>query len=697
MKYLSFLSLIAVWLFGCSHSKKDQHFTVQSPDGQITVDFLLLSGKPAYTVAFKGQTQIDTSYLGFQFRNQPDLMTNLQVSKDTISSVDDTWEMSWGEQREVRNHYHELKLTLEETTSPNRTFDLIFRVFDDGIGFRYAFPEQQALGDEVVILQEHTEFNLTSDPTVYWIPGDWDIYEYLYNTTRFSKINAYDVFVPGDHLGQVYLNSNAVNTPVTMKTDDGVYLSFHEADLTNYAGMTLKVDTAGLRMVSELVGNKKDDAKVKTKAPFVTPWRTIQIADRAGALIESKLIVNLNDPNQLGDISSWFKPMKYVGIWWDMHLKTKTWDYASGNHGATTAYTKELIDFAADNGFGGVLVEGWNTGWETWTDPNMRDTIFDFTTPYPDYDLPYLAKYAQSKGTNLIMHHETSAAVQRYEERMEPAYQLMNKLGIHAVKTGYVGAITPEGEYHHGQWMVNHYQKTVEEGAKYQIAIDMHEPIKATGKRRTFPNEVAREGVRGQEYNAWAAGGASPPEHLPIIAFTRMLAGPIDYTPGIFNITLKPEIPDHPIHTTLAQQLSLYVNIYSPIQMAADLIQYYQGNPAFRFIQDVAVDWEQTKVLDGEVGDFLVTARQERGAENWFVGGFTDENPRPYTLKLDFLEDGKVYEARVYRDAVDTDFNTNPTAIDIVELEVKKGDEIPVNMAAAGGFAVSLMPKSKTD
>ncbi|WP_258100020.1 glycoside hydrolase family 97 protein [Marinoscillum pacificum] len=691
MKNFLALFLAGFILASCGESD-DMAYQVQSPDSQIEVTFMTLGGKPAYSVSYKGKTQIDTSYLGFEFKDQQPLAGNLSVTKNQLSSADETWEMQWGEQREVRNQYNELRLTLQESEAPNRTFDLVFKAYNDGIGFRYEFPEQEAFPGEVVITEELSEFNLTGDHKVWWIPGDWDIYEYLYTESKFSKINAYDMFIEGDHLGQVKLNSNAVNTPVTMKSDDGIYLSFHEADLTDYAGMTLKVDTSSLSMVSELVGNDAG-IKVKTKAPFVTPWRTIQIADRAGDLLESKLIVNLNDPNELGDITSWFKPMKYIGIWWDMHLNRRTWDYASGNHGATTEYTKELIDFAAKNDMGGVLVEGWNTGWETWTDPNMRDTIFDFTTSYPDYNLEYLAGYGAGKGVQIIMHHETSGAVARYEERMEPAYQLMNKLGIHSVKTGYVGTVIPDGEYHHGQWMVNHYQNTLNTGAKYQVAINMHEPIKATGLRRTYPNAISREGARGQEYNAWAGEGASPPSHLPTIAFTRMLSGPFDYTPGIFNLSLKPYKEDHPIKSTLALQLGLYVNIYSPIQMAADLIDYYKGNPAFQFILDVGVDWEQSKVLDGEPGDFLVTARQEKGTDDWFVGGMTDENARPYTLKLDFLEAGKTYTAKVYRDADDTHYLDNPTAIDIVEMEVTKSDEIPVNMKEAGGFAVSLIAK----
>ncbi|MBV6645612.1 MAG: glycoside hydrolase family 97 protein [Cyclobacteriaceae bacterium] len=687
MRYL--IPLFALLLLA-SCSKEDA-FQIQSPDKKIEVKVMLLDGRPAYQVFYKQQVQIDTSYLGFDFQNQPSIGDGLQVEKFTMSASSDIWEMQWGEQSRVKNEYSELVLTLKESGEPGRSFDLTFRVFDDGIGFRYSFPKQSGM-EEVVILDENTEFQLTGDHRTWWIPGDWDIYEYLYNTTRFSEIDALSKFIPGDHLGQVYIPENAVNTPVTMKTAEGVYLSFHEADLTNYAGMTLQVDTANLSMTSELVGNKAS-IKAKLSAPFDTPWRTIQIADRAGDLIESKLIVNLNDPNELGDISSWFSPMKYIGIWWDMHLDRKTWDYASGRHGATTEYTKELIDFASKNNIGGVLVEGWNTGWETWTEPDQRATIFDFTTPYPDYDLEEVVRYGKEKGVELIMHHETSAAVSRYEERMDEAYQLMERLGIHSVKTGYVGTIIPDGEYHHGQWMVNHYQKTLDYGAKHKVAINMHEPIKATGLRRTYPNMISREGLRGQEYNAWADGGASPPEHLPIIAFTRMLAGPIDYTPGIFNPSLKPYVEDHPVKTTIAQQLSLYVVIYSPVQMAADLIENYRGNPAFQFIRDVPVNWEQTKVLDGEIGDFVVIGRQERGTNDWFVGGLTDENPRSYTLSLDFLAEGKTYIAKIYKDTPETNWETNPTAIDISEQEVTSADQLSFDMAGAGGFAVSLIVK----
>ena len=455
---------------------------------------------------------------------------------------------------------------------------------------------------------------------------------------------------------------------------------------------------------SNLVGSRNSDHKVKRTLPFSTPWRSIMITDKAKDLIESNLTINLNEPNKLGKIP--FKPMKYVGIWWEMHIDKSTWDYAgsqnagnanvrdlkpTGKHGATTANTKKYIDFAAAHGFGGVLVEGWNTGWEHWIGFADREGVFDFVTPYPDYDIDELSTYAKSKGVEIIMHHETSAATETYTRQLHPAFQLMKKHGMGSVKTGYVGTILPEGEYHHGQYMVNHYQQVIETAAEYGIAVNAHEPIKDTGLRRTYPNFVAREGLRGQEFNAWASDGGNPPEHLPIVAFTRMLSGPIDFTPGAFDLEITSK-PNNQINTTLAQQLALYVVIYSPLQMACDLPENYEANPtAFQFIKDVGVDWEQTKVLDGEVGDFVVIARQERESLNWFVGGITDENPRNYTVKFNFLDEGRVYEARIYKDAADAHFKTNPYPIKTEKLKIRKGDSLNFQMAAGGGFAISVM------
>ncbi|NNE29373.1 MAG: glycoside hydrolase family 97 protein, partial [Saprospiraceae bacterium] len=620
----------------------------------------------------------------------------------SAKEISENWEQPWGEQRTVSNNCSELIVHLQEESAPHRKMNIQFRVFDDGVGFRYALLAQEEI-DSVAILDEKTEFRLTGDHTAWWIPGDWDIYEHLYNTSRVSEI---DALSKSGHpnLAQTTIPHNAVNTPVTMRTQSGLHIAIHEANLTDYAGMTLKVDPEKLILTSGLVGSGNQDYKVKRALPFTTPWRTIQIGEKAGDLIESTMILNLNEPNKLGDVS-WFEPKKYIGIWWEMHVDKASWDFgmtqdkngkwidtgkAHGRHGATTQNTKRYIDFASANDIKGVLVEGWNTGWEKWIGFDDREGVFDFVTPYPDYDLEELSRYGKEKGVEIVMHHETSAAPRTYEKQLDTAYALMQRLGIHSVKTGYVGKIIPEGEYHHGQWMVNHYRKALETAAKYQVAINAHEPIKATGIRRTYPNAISREGLRGQEFNAWASDGGNPPEHLPIVAFTRMLAGPIDFTPGVFDIAL-PTKPNNQINTTLAQQLALYVVIYSPIQMACDPPENYENQPAFQFIRDVGVDWEQTKVLNGEVGDFVTIAREERATGNWFVGGITDEVARKTELNFDFLEEGASYSSIIYKDGPGADYQKNPTSISIEEVDLKKGSNLIVDLASGGGFAISLI------
>jgi len=659
--------------------------SVSSPDEHIEIEFFLSDSRPGYRVFYKDEVVIDSSMLGFELQGAESMVDGFEITKTTSSSFAETWEMPWGEQRKVLNEYNELQIQLRENTGELRQMNLIFRVFNGGIGFRYEFPEQENL-DELIISDE-----LTGNHEVWWLPGDWDIYEHLYSHTKFTEI---DALTKRNHpnLGQhTYIPENAVLTPVTMRTDNGLHLSFHEADLTNYAGMTLKVDTVSLGMTSELVGSEITGYKAKVSVPFKTPWRTIQIAEKAGELIESNMMVNLNDPNKLGDVS-WFEPMKYVGIWWEMHLGISTWDLASGRHGATTENARRYIDFAAANNIGGVLVEGWNTGWERWIGFPDREGVFDFVTPYEDYDLQGVVDYGKSKGVDLIMHHETSAAPRTYEQQMDTAFALMQSLDIHSVKTGYVGKIIPEGEYHHGQWMVNHYQKVLETAAGYQVAINAHEPIKATGKRRTFPNAISREGLRGQEFNAWSVEGGNPVDHLPTVAFTRMLAGPIDYTPGIFNLTYEGfDRENNRVRSTLANQLALYVVIYSPIQMAADLPQHYEDQPAFQFIRDVGVDWEQSKVLAGEIGEFVAIAREERDTGNWFVGGIANEDGKDMTISLDFLSEGVTYRGKLYRDGDDAHWEDNPYDIAIEENTYQKGDVINVRMAPGGGFALSLM------
>ena len=677
------LLLLGFVLISCNPSIKNES-TINSPNGEIAVEFdLTADGNPFYKVEFKNETIIDSSFLGFEFKDADKLSANLELVKTESTSFNETWQMPWGEQIDVVNNYNELKVELKETVAPNRKVNIVFKVYDDGLGFRYEFPQQDNW-TEALITEENTEFNLTEDYKTFWTPGDWEIYEHTYKTTKFSEIDAVK-YRNHPNLAQTHIPHNAVNTPVTLVGKNDIHLSFHEASLVDYSGMTLGVDTKNLAFESILVGSDNTDYKVKRSLPFNTPWRTIQITKNAPDLIESKLILNLNEPNKLGDVS-WFIPMKYTGIWWEMHLGKTTWDMASGRHGATTENAKKYIDFSAKNNIKGVLVEGWNTGWSS------DENGFDFVTPYPDYNLDEVVRYGKEKGVDIIMHHETFGGVDRYIKQQDSAFALMKSLGIHSVKSGYVFKLTPKGEYHHGQFMVNHHNNSIIKASDYEIAINPHEPIKATGLRRTYPNAISREGLRGQEFNAWASDGGNPPEHIPIVAFTRMLAGPIDYTPGIFNIKLDPYKKDNQVNTTLAQQLALYVVIYSPIQMAADLVEHYEANPeALQFIKDVGVDWKQTKVLNGEVGDYVTIAREERETGNWFLGSITDENARTFNVKFDFLEEGVSYKATIYKDAKDAHWNDNPTALDKESIEVDSKTILTLNLAEGGGTAISIV------
>lgn len=705
------VNIILIVLFGSlflSCNSSETNLLVDSPNKAVAVVFSISKiGALFYTVQFKNKAVIDTSFMSFDFKKITSLKENFKIIKSTTNKVDETWQMPWGEQLNVQNNYNELVVYLEEKTALKRQLNIRFKIYNDGVGFRYEFPKQPNL-TTALITDENTEFNLDGDHTVWWMPGDWDIYEHLYSKTKFSEIDALSK-QNNENLSATYIPQNAVNTPVTMKTNAGVYLSFHEADLTNYAGMTLKVNPSNLKMSSELVGSERLQAKATLTVPFNTPWRTIQIAEKAGDLIESKMILNLNDPNELGDVP-YFTPMKYVGIWWEMHIGKSTWDMegsqdmntrtegksATSNHGATTKNAKKYIDFASQNGIQGLLVEGWNTGWDKWlASAEDREGLFDFMTPYADYNFDEVMAYAKEKGVEVIMHHETSAAPLTYEKQMDEAYNFMKANNINSVKTGYVGEIIPKGEYHHGQWMVNHYHKVLVEAAKKEIAVNAHEPIKATGKRRTYPNAIAREGLRGQEFNAWATDGGNPPNHIPTVAFTRMLAGPIDFTPGAFNIKFDEYKTGNQVNTTLAHQLALYVVLYSPIQMACDLPEHYKidgkVHPAFQFITDVGVDWQQTSVLDAEVGDFVTIARQERETGSWFIGGITNENERTQELTFNFLEEGKTYNAKLYKDAADAHWNQNPQAYEIEELVLTSSSHLKVKLASGGGFALSIV------
>lgn len=699
-----------------SHSSK-----INSPDGVIKLNiFLTETGQAAYSIDYSNKKVIDTSYFSFDFQDQKPFGSNLELINFSTSTFDETWETVWGEQRFIRNNYNELNVELKEKGEIGRRCFVVFRVFNDGVGFRFEFPEQKNLND-VVIMDENTQFKLTGNHTCWWIPGDWDIYEHLFNTTKFSEIDALSKR-GHESLAQTYIPENAVSTPVTMKirqdsvlpgqADDGIYISILEANLSNYSEMTLKVDKENLLFQSELVGNDSG-IKVKTKTPFVTPWRLILIGDEAGDLVGSRTILNLNEPNVLDDSSPggmdshWIKPTKYMGIWWEMHLGKSTWDMKSrqtpdslpdspsGKHGATTKNAKRYIDFASKNGIGALLIEGWNTGWENWFGDHDREGIFDFVTPYPDYDLNEVVRYANEKRVDIIMHHETSAAIMTYEKQMDTAFALCKSLGIHAVKTGYVGQILPDGEYHFGQWMINHFTTVMKKAAEYQIMINVHEGIKQSGLRRTYPNMMSAEGLRGQEFNAWSQDGGNPPEHLTIIPFTRMLAGPIDYTPGIFDLKFDKYKKENQVNTTLTHQLALYVVIYSPFQMAADLPENYEGQPAFQFIRDVGVDWDTSIVLNGEIGDFITVVRKERNTDKWFLGSITDENERSYEISLNFLDDGKEYTATIYSDDVNSHWNKNPTAYKIESMMVNNSDKLKLKLAPGGGTAISFIPSKR--
>lgn len=690
-------ALIAVLASLTMISCSKQTTIVQSPDGNISLRFATNDeGKPLYSVEYKGQMLIIPSELGLELFDAPALSGGFSIKNVLKNALDETWEMPWGEQRKVRNYYNEMTVVLRENSDPHREMHLIFRAYDDGVAFRYHIPHI-AGSDSLFIGEEHSHFRLAGDHTSWWVPGDWDINEHLYNKTLFSQI---DAISKRNHpnLAQTYIPHNAVNTPITMRTAEGLHLSFHEAGLIDYAAMTLEVDPESLAMKTILVGSENRPYKVSHALPFSSPWRMIQIRPDAAGLIASRLILNLNEPNQLGDVS-WVKPTKYIGIWWEMHLGKSEWSYSRtaggpphGRHGATTENAKHYIDFAAANNIGALLIEGWNTGWENWIGTANREGIFDFVTPYPNFNMFEVVRYAKEKGVRLIMHHETSAAVSTYEKQMDTAFRLMEHFGYHMLKTGYVGTIIPKGEYHHNQRMIRHYVEVLKKAAQHKVAVNSHESMMPTGLRRTLPNDIACENLRGQEFNAWASDGGNPPSHLPTIAFTRMLAGPIDYTPGIFNIKFNEYKPNNQVNTTLAQQLALYVVIYSPIQMAADLPEHYQNQPAFQFIRDVGVDWEQSLVLNGEVGEYVTIARQERGSGNWFLGSITNEEARQLSISTSFLEPGKKWQAIIYADGPNAHWNGNPTSIVIDTVEVGNNSTITLDLKPGGGAAISFKP-----
>jgi len=648
---------------------------VVSPDGRNEVTAEIRGGRFYYSLQRDGRAVVEPSRLGFEFRGKPPLDRGLRIAGTARNTVDETWSQPWGEVREVRDHHNELRISLVEETASGRQLVVVFRVFNDGIGFRYELPEQPNLR-EFEITEELTEFVMADDARAWWIPAfQPNRYEYIYRASPLSTLDT-------------------VHTPLTMEFRDGLHVVIHEAHLVDYAGMTLIGGREQNRTLRAYLAPWNDGVKVRSSTPFATPWRTIQLADQAADLAPSVLGLNLNPPNALDDVS-WIRPMKYVGIWWGMHIRTMTWS-SGPQHGATTENTKRYIDFAAENGFGGVLAEGWNVGWDG--DWFANGDVFSFTEPYPDYDLPALAAYARERNVGLIGHNETSMGIENYERQLEDAFQLYQELGIEAVKTGYVGDETTHGHAHHGQYMVRHWRKVIESAARHGIMINAHEPIKDTGERRTYPNMLTREGARGQEFNAWAGDGGNPPEHETILFFTRMLAGPMDFTPGVFDILIESETgtPRSPqqsrLRTTLAKQLALYVVLYSPLQMAADLPENYDNQPAFQFIRDVAVDWKDTRVLDGKIGDYVVVARQERDGESWYVGAITDEEARTFDIPLWFLPEGRRYVAEIYADGPGAHWLSNPFPVEISSRPVDARSRLTLHLAPGGGQAIRIRP-----
>ncbi|MEY4011080.1 MAG: hypothetical protein RIT22_204 [Bacteroidota bacterium] len=693
------ISLFFLYAVGLTQAQ-----TVSSPSGKIVLNFKLsASGQPTYAVNYKAKSVVVTSDLGIKLKDKPALDANFEIQSSKNSTFNESWKPVLGEQASIVNHYNELVVRLIQKGT-NVKVNLVFRAFDEGVAFRYDFPKQKEL-NYFIISDESTQFNLTENNKVFWLPGDFDSNEYEYNETKFSEIDNSKINMNNGIGVKSIPGKYTVQTPLMIKSPSGLYLNIFEAAVVNYPVMHLKADVTNYKLKSELVPNAIGD-KAYLQTPCVSPWRTIMISDDARDIVGSKMILNLNEPSKIDD-TSWIKPMKYVGIWWEMHVGNSTWDYAgsqnattdfgtklasSGRHGATTENTKRYIDFAAKNGFDGVLVEGWNEGWEDWSG-NWKEEVFDFVTPYPDFDIAAISDYAKAKNVKMIMHHETSGSVANYERRLDRALENMVKYNYPAVKTGYVGKIIPRGEFHDGQTMVNHFEHVVRRAADYKLMVNSHESSHPTGYGRTYPNYVAAEAARGTEFNAWSVG--NPPMHETILPFTRQLGGPMDYTPGIFEIKMShyDKKKTEQVHTTLAKQLALYVTMYSPIQMAADLPENYEKYPdAFQFIKDVAVDWDDSTYLQAEPGDYLTIVRKAKGKQSWFLGAITDENARQTEIKLDFLTKGKKYKATIYEDAKDADWKNNPIAYTIRTIEVTNNSKIKLSLAPGGGTAISFEP-----
>ena len=685
--------------------------SITSPNGLLKLNFSVnAQGEPVYELSYKDKEVIKPSKLGLELKDDPGLMNGFTLTDAKTSTFDETWEPVWGEVKSIRNHYNELAVTLDQKAQ-DRNIVIRFRLYDDGLGFRYEFPLQKNL-NYFVIKEEHSQFAMTGDHTAFWIPGDYDTQEYDFTESKLTEIRGLMKGAITGNASQTSFSPTGVQTSLQMKTADGLYINLHEAALVDYSCMHLNLDDKNLVFESWLTPDAVGD-KGYMQAPCKSPWRTVMVSDDARDILASKLTLNLNEPCAYEDVS-WIKPVKYVGVWWEMITGKSTWAYTddlpsvklgetdysktkpNGKHAANNENVKKYIDFAAKHGFDQVLIEGWNEGWEDWFG-HSKDYVFDFVTPYPDFDVKMLNAYAKSKGVKLMMHHETSSSVRNYERHMDKAYQFMVDNGYNAVKSGYVGDIIPRGEHHYGQWMNNHYLHAVKKAADYKICVNGHEAVRPTGLCRTYPNLIGNESARGTEYEAF---GGSKPFHTTLLPFNRLIGGPMDYTPGIFDTKLDfmGDLPHGQVQTTLAKQLALYVTLYSPLQMAADLVENYEKHmDAFQFIKDVAVDWDDSKYIEAEPGDYITVARKAKGTDNWFVGGITDENARTADFTLDFLTPGKQYVATLYADGKDADYKENPTSYRIKKGIVTAKTKMSVKEARSGGFALSLIEATPAD
>ena len=676
---------------------------LKSPDNNLSMNFEVKDGVPTYQLTYKGKAVVKPSRLGLELKDDTPLTDGFTIAKTATATFDESWQPVWGEWASIRNHYNELAVTMNQTAT-NRNMVIRFRLFNDGLGFRYEFHEQKNLV-YFVIKEEKTQFAMAGDHHAFWLPGDYDTQEYNTTKSRLSEIRGLMPSAITGNASQTTFSPTGVQTALMMKSDDGLYINIHEAALINYACMSLDLDDTNMIFESHLTPDAIGD-KGYMQAPCTSPWRTVIVSDRAGDILESTLVLNLNEPTKYED-TSWIKPVKYVGVWWEMITGKSSWAYSdlpsvklgetdfnnatpNGKHAANNENVKKYIDFAALHGFDQVLVEGWNVGWEDWFGKS-KDYVFDFLTPYPDFDIKMLNEYAASKGVKLMMHHETSSSVRNYERHMDKAYQLMADYGYNSVKSGYVGDIIPRGEYHYGQWLVNHYQYAVEKAAEYKIMVNAHEAVRPTGLCRTYPNLIGNESARGTEYESF---GGNTPDHTTILPFTRLIGGPMDYTPGIFETRISKLNPDNNsyVRSTLARQLALYVTMYSPLQMAADLPEHYnQFLDAFQFIKDVAIDWQDTKVLEAEPGDYISIARKDKSSNNWFVGCTVDENGYQSNISFQFLDPGKKYIATVYADAKGAHYEKNPQAYQISKYVVTSKSKLKQACAPGGGYAISIM------